>query len=209
MDHEISWILHNHNVATCELKYYLITDVINIISEYSNGFVHIGDLEPPFFKDQEFENKMLTYQIKYKIFPNVGGIYFLDFWEVDRYNDGGTMYPSGWDINHYSFMYISDERKIYRDKIQFFLLYDIYDISKSTPSYPIYDIEKLKLESFNVFNVSRPMIQTLCINVVDNIIKLSVTDQQFKIYNLLQCIKNITEGFSAMVYENNNRQFLT
>ena len=32
------------------------------------------------------------------------------------------MYPSGWDINHYSFMYISDERKIYRDKIQFFLL---------------------------------------------------------------------------------------
>jgi hypothetical protein len=189
---EIPCILDKHTAVASTLNLHLPADLVHVISEYADGFVHIGNLETSIFKNQEFVDNYTSAQIKYKVFPSIGGLYFFDFWNVDTYESGDTLYPSGWNINHYSFIY-RPTGKIYRDKVQFFLMYDIYELSQSKPSYPIYDIKKLLSEFFNVFSAS------------EHIKKIS-DHEIYQAPNLLKIFADITEGFAEGFYAVNKRQ---
>ena len=114
---DIRWVVAIHNVVVDSLiKHINITGVHDIISSYTNGYVHIGRLDTPIFTHQEFWYNYITCQIKY-----IRGFTFIDFWRVERYDEGGAGYSTGWNISHNTYIY--KNMKLYRDKINFFLLY--------------------------------------------------------------------------------------
>ena len=199
---EITWIVERHNVMMAALtKHFSIKDIRHIIGNYTLGFVNIGKLDAQAFTTQEFEGNYLTCQIKY-----INGLTFIDFWRVESYDEGGVQYPCGWNIEHYSYVYNGDsdfstQPKLYRDKINFFLLYDNYDIMASDPSLPIYNMRKLAQEEFVEFTCPHDWIDAV------NNHPISDSSDQDEINNLFILFTSLTEHLQPGAYENTTKIF--
>lgn len=205
---EIPWILDKHNAVVDELKKYVNSDVIGEISEYSNGFVHIGELASPPFILQEFYGNTITCQIRYREYPNrqTNGIYFFDFWRVHSYDDGGMNYVSGWNIDHYSYIYMGNYTLL-SEKVRFFLTEykaKLIDIDVMFPSYPIYDINKLKQEHFCYHHISESEF-SLIVNYTELIEEFH---QKFHNELLFQIFHKLTAGKDESYYEKMTRAFI-
>jgi hypothetical protein len=187
---DITWILEHHNIVSDYMtKHFPIRSVRDNISKYTNGFVNIGKLDTVEFRTQDFVNRYITLQIKY-----IKGLTFIDFWQVVNYINQGSYNPCGWNINHYSYIY--KDGKVYREKIEFFLLYDNYDITASKPSFPIYSIEKLSHEMFVEF-ICPP-------DWMDTINKYPIIDSssQVELRDFLALFTKLTEHSTYEIYEN-------
>lgn len=182
---EITWIVEKHKSVYAILnKYIPVKDINDIVSSYTLGHVHIGR-----FDFQEFTNNYITYQIKY-----MQGLTFIDFWRVESYDGGSALlYPNGWNVEHYSFIY--KNMKLYREKINNFLLIDGYDIMGSGPSMPIYDMDELSKEQFVEFTCQPKWINVL------NKHPISDNSNQKDISNLFNIFITLTENLPLKVYE--------
>jgi hypothetical protein len=191
---EINWIVNRHNTMMMVVtKCVPVTAIVDIISKYTLGFVNIGKLNDQLFISQELVNNYTTCQIKY-----INGLSFIDFWRVESYDDGGKLYPRGWNVNHYSYIYKNHTEKLpklYREKVQFFLLFDNYDIMASKPSLPIYDMKKLSHEEFVEFDCPPDWI-----SMVNNHPVSDYSDQQ-EITSLFSIFESLTENKPCNIYE--------
>lgn len=223
---EIDTVVNTHKTVCEILQYYLNTDIIQIIFDYCNGFVHIGNLitkdilqrnittsnfsrgkRKPFTNSStevsDMVNKYISFQIKY-----IHNLYFFDFWVVDKFDFGGFGYPSVWNISHYNYIYKNGT--VLRDKIKF-IIESGMQVTDFNSSYPIYNIEKLKQEYFNNFNCSTKW----CLEIntaIEELLKYnkSYVENKYEynqifIHKLFKHFYNVTECEHELFYENNTQ----
>lgn len=213
---EIDTIVNTHRNIYKILHCYLNTDIIQLIIEYCNGFVNIGELitsnllqirqgifTNSFNGVSDLGEKYITFQIKY-----IHNLYFFDFWIVDRFDYSFIEYPSVWNISHYNYIY--ENGVLLRDKIQF-ITENARNITDINSSYPIYNIEKLKKEYFNNFNCSPEWCMKVNSSVKELLqckmlyIENKYEYKQIFIHRLFKHFYNLTECRDEIFYENTSR----
>ena len=140
------------------LNKFIPINVIDIVSEYLDGFVEIGNLDDDIFRGVNFISGHLSYQIKY---IHHLGLYFIDFWAMDTKEYMTTYYPAGWWVKHHIFIISPDKCKLLYDNVMFFIYTNGKYLDKSNANYPIYDINKLKKEYFETYDISTDFINKL------------------------------------------------
>jgi hypothetical protein len=192
MSQEIHSILNMHNICKKVLGKYLHEVCVNIVEEYSSGFVHLGELNSPTILSRTFNTiNYTTFQIKY-----IYNLYFFDFWRVDSYDWGGDFYTKTWTISHYSYIYKNGVWA--RDRVKFVIDSSPGNLEPFNPSYPIYNIKKLKKEHFVNFNCSIGWINSLNIVLGVDMNGVEKIELMFKLFS------DLTENNPELLYENHN-----
>jgi hypothetical protein len=155
---EFNLVIDKHNEIVLLLEQHLITDIINIISDYSKGFVRIGKLYDYNYLNKNLYKNYISCAIRY-----FSGLTFFDFWHVDLYDDGCSMFSSGWEISHYTFIYKNNVMA--HDKIKFLIVEG--SVPESKISMPIYNIKKLENECFYFAHVPSECIQAINMNDIN------------------------------------------
>ena len=173
----INLIQEKNNNIIKYLNKFITKNIIDIISEYSGGFVEIGKLDDDVFRGVNFIENYISYKIKYIHHLD---LYFINFWEMDNKEHMTIYYPAGWWVRHHSFIINPSKCKLLYDKVMFFIYTNGKHLDKSTAIYPIYDNNKLKKEYFETYDIS-----TNFLNKILNNIKPDKKDSLIYLFNLL------------------------
>lgn len=141
MSYEITDILDEHNKYYNELIKYIPADIINIVEQYTGGFVRRGSLYTSKFKKKEtLKLNYTTFQLRY-----IHKLYFFDFWRVSllEYSDA-----YGYNCHIWHTTYIYKNGTILSDRIEFIINNPCLTEDIDCMSFPVYDINKLKKEWF-------------------------------------------------------------
>lgn len=147
----------NNNIIKY-LNKFIPINVIDIISEYLDGFVEIGNLDDDVFRGVNFIENYISYKIKY---IHHLGLYFINFWQINNKEHMTKYYPAGWWVKHHMFIISPIKCKLLYDNVMFFIYTNGKHLDKSNANYPIYDINKLKKEYFETYDISNDYINKL------------------------------------------------
>jgi hypothetical protein len=177
----ISWIKAIHDEFYNTLYSRIgVKEIIDAISEYSIGFVHVGRLNMLEYKNFRLHENIITYQIKY-----FGGFTFIDFWKPNEFFVGDNLYLPCWNIGHYTYIY--NGQSIFYDKVNFNAIVDNDNMLLwAKPSVPIYDIKKLINEVFTEF-ICEPQELDLINN---NPILYNTQDEIKRLYDIFKYISS-------------------
>lgn len=153
MQTDNNFIFHQNKKFVDFLYKYIPTNMINIVSQYSNGFVEFGKLDDSIFRGSNFELGHVSCKIKY---VHHSGLYFFNFWVIDRIEYGNNDYTSGWWVIHYMFILNMEKKKLLHDKVSFFIYGNGTNLDRclSNYMYPMYNPQELKKEYFETYDIT-------------------------------------------------------
>lgn len=162
-----NFIFHQNKKVVDFLYKYIPTNMINIVSQYSNGFVEFGKLDDDIFRGSNFELGHVSCKIKY---VHHSGLYFFNFWVIDRMDYGNNDYTIGWWVIHYMFILNIEQKKLLHDKVSFFIYGNGTNLDRCVPTnhiYPMYNPQDLKKEHFETYNITDSFIARLNIKLAN------------------------------------------
>lgn len=155
---QYNFILEENDKIIYYLNRFIPINLINIISEYSDGFIELGELADDVFRGVQYKDEYISCKIKYIHHSN---LLFINFWKMDNKDYGDYYYPAGWWVKHHIFIINVKKDKLLYDKINFFIYGNGEKLNESNPNFPIYETSKLKKEYFETYDISPIFLQNL------------------------------------------------